>query len=78
LQVFHAWLNEHAGTIPESTKLGDAIGYAPHEWPRLERYLDNWQLTPDNNACERGIRAFVMGRKNFVMSGFPRRGQEFL
>ena len=71
LQAFHAWLDEHAGTIPESTKLGDAIGYALHEWPRLERYLDDWQLTPDNNACERGIRAFVMGRKNFVMSGSP-------
>jgi transposase len=21
-----------------------------------ERYLDDWQLTPDNNACERGMR----------------------
>ncbi|MDR1372000.1 MAG: IS66 family transposase [Dysgonamonadaceae bacterium] len=36
LQTFHAWLEEHAGTIPGSTKLGDAIGYALHEWPRLE------------------------------------------
>jgi transposase len=71
LQAFHAWLNERAGTIPESTKLGDATGYALREWPRLERYLDDWQLTPDNNACERGIRPFVMGRKNFVMSGSP-------
>ena len=71
LQTFRAWLEEHAGTIPESTKLGDAIAYAQHEWPLLERYLDDWQLTPDNNACERGIRPFVMGRKNFVMSGSP-------
>jgi hypothetical protein len=29
------------------------------------------QLSPDNNACERGIRPFVMGRKNRVMSGSP-------
>jgi hypothetical protein len=33
--------------------------------------VDSWQLTPDNNACERGIRPFVMGRKNWVMSGSP-------
>jgi hypothetical protein len=41
------------------------------EWRVLERYVDDWQLTPDNNACERGIRPFVMGRKNWVMSGSP-------
>ncbi|GHV80160.1 hypothetical protein AGMMS49944_19510 [Spirochaetia bacterium] len=28
-------------------------------------------LTPDNNAAERGIRPFVMGRKNRVMCGSP-------
>jgi hypothetical protein len=33
--------------------------------------VEDWQLTPDNNACERGIRPFVMGRKNWVMSGSP-------
>jgi hypothetical protein len=36
----------------------------------VERELRG-QLTPDNNACERGIRPFVMGRKNWVMSGSP-------
>jgi transposase len=71
LKAFHEWLREHEGTVPESTKLGDAIGYALRAWPELERYLDSWQLTPDNNACERGIRPFVMGRKNWVMSGSP-------
>jgi transposase len=71
LKAFQEWLREQEGTVPESTKLGDAIGYALRAWPVLERYLDNWQMTPDNNACERGIRSFVMGRKNWVISGSP-------
>jgi transposase len=71
LKAFHEWLEENAGAVPESSKIGDAIRYALKEWPGLERYVEDWQLTPDNNACERGIRPFVMGRKNWVMSGSP-------
>jgi hypothetical protein len=71
LDAFHGWLEAHVGSVPESTKIGDAINYALHIWPTLEKYLDDWQLTPDNNACERGIRPFVMGRTNWIMSGSP-------
>jgi hypothetical protein len=71
LRAFREWLEENQGIAPPSSKLGEAINYALKEWHTLERYLDNWQLTPDNNACERGIRPFVMGRRNWVMSGSP-------
>jgi hypothetical protein len=71
LTVFHRWLVENQSTVPGSTKIGGAISYTLGIWPSLTRYLDDWQLTPDNNACERGIRPFVMGRKNWVMSGSP-------
>jgi transposase len=71
LAAFHEWLLKNQGTTLPSSNLGGAINYAIHEWPSLERYLDDWQLTPDNNAAERGIRPFVMGRKNWVMSGSP-------
>jgi hypothetical protein len=71
LTGLRSWLEAQVGSIPESGKLGVAISYALKEWHTLERYLDDGQLTPDNNACERGIRPFVMGRKNWVMSGSP-------
>ena len=29
-------------------------------------------MTPDNNAAERAIRPFVVGRKNWLFSGSPR------
>ncbi|MDR2797370.1 MAG: IS66 family transposase [Treponema sp.] len=71
LRVFREWLEENRGIAPASSKIGEAINYALNEWHTLERYVLDWQLTPDNNACERGIRPFVMGRKNWVMSGSP-------
>jgi transposase len=71
LRAFHEWLEANQETVPPSSKIAEAINYALREWHTLERYVDDWQLTPDNNACERGIRPFVMGRKNWVMSGSP-------
>jgi hypothetical protein len=67
----HEWLKENWGILPSSSKLEEAINYALKEWPALERHVDDRQLTPDNNACKRGIRPFVMGRKNWVISGSP-------
>jgi transposase len=57
--------------VPPSTTLGKAIGYAVGQWPQLIRYLDSLVLSPGNNACERAIRPFVVGRKNWLLSGSP-------
>ncbi|WP_020614492.1 IS66 family transposase, partial [Sediminispirochaeta bajacaliforniensis] len=35
-------------------------------------YLDLACLTPDNNAAERAIRPFVIGRKNWLHADTPR------
>jgi hypothetical protein len=67
LGAFREWLEENRGMATSSSKIGEATGYALREWHTLERYLLDWQLTPDNNACERGIRPFVMGR-NYVLN----------
>jgi hypothetical protein len=71
LTALHGWLMANQAAVPPASKIGSAICYTLKIWPSLPRYLEDWQLTPDNNACERGIRPFVMGRKNRVMSGSP-------
>ena len=65
------WLQERKGQVPPSMMLGKAIGYTLGQWPKLVRYLDSPLLGPDNNACERAIRPFVVGRKNWLLSGSP-------
>jgi transposase len=71
LAAFHDWLEGQQGKVLGSSKLGEAIKYTLGQWHKLIRYLDHIELTPDNNAAERGIRPFVMGRKNWNISGSP-------
>jgi transposase len=70
LEKLRLWPESRQPQVPPSTLLGKAIRYAVEEWPKLLRYLDSPHLRPDNNACEREIRPFVIGR-NWQISGTP-------
>ena len=66
LEEFHSWL---LGTEPEivpSSRTHKGIRYTLDDWEKLIRYCDAAFLTPDNNECERAIRPFVIGRKNWL------------
>ena len=72
LNELKAWLENRTREVLPKSALGTAISYTLDLWPRLIRYLDCAQLTPDNNEAERAIRPFTLGRKNWVLSGGPR------
>ncbi len=72
LSELKTWLETKAQEVLPKSALGSAISYTLDLWPRLVRYLDCPQLTPDNNEAERAIRPFTIGRKNWVLSGGPR------
>ena len=59
-------------TTPPKSLLGRAISYALGQWPRIEAYLQDANLRPDNNLAENAIRPFAVGRKNWLFSGSPR------
>jgi hypothetical protein len=52
--------------------LGKAISYLASNWSKLERYVEEGYLPLDNNAAERAIRPFVIGRKNWLFSDTPK------
>ena len=72
LEQLHLWLQQKHGQVLPGSALGKAVAFALGQWPKLIRYLEHAQLTPDNNACEQAIRPFVVGRKNWLFSGSPR------
>ncbi|RKX83621.1 MAG: IS66 family transposase, partial [Spirochaetes bacterium] len=39
-----------------------AISYSLGQWKKIENYLGCAELTPDNNAAERAVKPFVLGR----------------
>ena len=64
VEEFHAWLDlAETQSLPKSP-LGKAIVYARNQWPALTRYLDDGRLASSNNAAERALRPFALGRKN--------------
>ena len=71
LEQFKSWLLKREIEIPASNLMGTAINYSLKQWDKMVAYLESYHLTPDNNACENAIRPFVIGRKNWLMSGSP-------
>lgn len=65
-------LDNRKKTTPPRSLLGKAIAYSLNQWPRLEVYLENGNLRPDNNLAENAIRPFAVGRRNWLFSGSPR------
>ena len=65
-------LEKKVAQVPPSTALGRAVTYTLDVLPKIKRYVDLAVLTPDNNAAERSIRPFVLGRKNWLFCDTPR------
>ena len=69
---FHQWLLNRVSQSPPKGLLGKAISYVLNQWDRLQVYLEDGIITPDNNMAENAIRPFVIGRKNWLFSGTPK------
>lgn len=68
---FKKWLSKKSLQTPPKGLLGKAVSYALNQWHRLEGYIEDGNLTIDNNMAENSIRPFVIGRKNWLFSGTP-------
>ena len=72
LETFKVWLEDlHKVAVPKSP-FGKAVTYVLKQWKPLTAFLDDGSLDIDNNACERAIRPFAIGRKNWLFMGNPR------
>ena len=61
-------LNRQQPKIPPKSLLGKAMTYLQNQWKYLVRYLVSGLLDIDNNAAQRGIKPFVIGRKNWLFA----------
>ncbi|MNE46276.1 Transposase IS66 family protein [compost metagenome] len=66
------WVEKTQPQVTTQNALGKAIGYLASNWSKLERYVEHGYLPIDNNAAERAIRPFVIGRKNWLFSDTPK------
>ncbi|MGE0711188.1 MAG: transposase, partial [Planctomycetota bacterium] len=71
LTAFDEWVDALAASpalIP-GTPLATAVGYSRNHRVASRRFLDDPQLSPDNNAVERALRLVAVGRKNWLFAG---------
>lgn len=67
VEALFAYLKQHQAEVPASKKLGEAFTYILNQEKYLRVFLEDGEVPIDNNASERAIRGFCVGRKNWQM-----------
>jgi transposase len=68
LENFSEYINKEIPEALPRSPLGKALDYAKKHVPSLKNVLLDGSLEVDNNAAERAIKPFVIGRKNFLFA----------
>ncbi len=72
LDQLRGWLDKSMPEVAPASATGKALNYLHNQWDKLIRYLEDGRLSIDNNATERAIKPFVIGRKNWLFSDTQR------
>ena len=68
LENFSEYINKEIPEALPRSPLGKALEYAKKHLTSLKNVLLDGSLEVDNNAAEREIKPFVIGRKNFLFA----------
>lgn len=67
VDAFFAYLKQREPDVPKSGKIREAFTYALNQERYLRVFLEDGDVPIDNNASERAIRGFCIGKKNWEM-----------
>lgn len=68
LEKLKSWMDKSVLSVPPKSTLGQALAYLSNQWGRLSLYVEDGSYPIDNNAAERSIRPFTIGRKNWLFA----------
>jgi transposase len=72
LAVLEAWLREQRSRLSSASSVVGPIDYMLRRWDRFARFIDNGRICLTNNAAERALRGFALGRKSWLFAGSER------
>ncbi|MFG1279897.1 IS66 family transposase [Xanthobacter autotrophicus] len=68
----HAWLGEQRLKLSRSASVAKPIDYMLRRWNGFATVLDDGRACLSNNAAERALRGFALGRKAWLFAGSDR------
>ncbi len=72
----HEWMLAPRALVPEGSTTAKALDYSLKSWVAQARYLEEGAVRIDNNQIENLIRAWALGRSNWLVAGSLRSGKK--
>jgi transposase len=72
LTAMEAWLREQRARLSNSSSVAKPIDYMLRRWDRFAGFIDDGRICLTNNAAERALRGFALGRKSWLFAGSDR------
>ena len=70
--VLERWLRDERSRLSRSSSVAKPIDYMLKRWDRFIRFLEDGRICLTNNAAERALRGFALGRKSWLFAGSER------
>lgn len=67
-----AWLQTERVKLSRSSPVAEVIDYMLKRWDGFTSFLDDGRICLTNNAAERALRGFAIGRKSWLFAGSDR------
>jgi transposase len=67
-----SWLRDQRSRLSRSAAVAEPIDYMLKRWPSFASFLDDGRICLSNNAAERALRGFALGRKSWLFAGSDR------
>jgi transposase len=72
LAELEAWLRQQRSRLSSSASVAEPIDYMLRRWERFARFVNDGRICLTNNAAERALRGFALGRKSWLFAGSER------
>jgi transposase len=70
--ALETWLREQRSRLSSASSVAGPIDYMLRRWDRFVRFLHDGRICLTNNAAERALRGFALGRKSWLFAGSER------
>ena len=71
-EELHDWLQTERAKLSRSSPVTEPIDYMLKRWAGFTSFLDDGRICLTNNAAERTLRGFSLGRKSWLFAGSDR------